>query len=515
VELVRGSLVKVIVRCAALTASLLSTACATVPAARSELSGLARVATVAPRFQSYNVEMVEVTGGRFWAPYGGPPGEMYRQRPPFDLSDAKIVGLARNLGPVFMRVSGTWANNTYLPAEGESVTTPPKGFKQVLSRQQWQGVVAFSKAVDAPIVTSFAVSAGTRGSDGNWRPDQAQRLVDLTRQEGGTIHAAEFFNEPNIPSAAGEVPGGYSAQRYGADFRTFKAWIRKAIPEVTILGPGSLGEGSMFDAKAPPQPGFVYVPTSDMMAANPGSVDAVSYHFYGGVSQRCANFVGAVARKEDALKPEWLDRTLLDYDYYSGLRDRYEAGKPMWNTETAQAACGGSPWASTFLDSFRYLNQLGALAQKGVKVVMHNTLVASEYALIDQDTLTPRPNYWAAVLWSRTMGSTVLAPPASPSPDLRVFAQCLPAGKGGVGLTILNIGSAALTMPVGPRATAWVMTGQPLDTKAVKVNGVEPTADDQGRLSGLDGVAVDGDLSVPAQAIAFVSVPGAANPACR
>src|SRR5438046_452958 len=30
----------------------------------------ARVGTVDERFQSYNVEMVEVTGGRFWKPYG-------------------------------------------------------------------------------------------------------------------------------------------------------------------------------------------------------------------------------------------------------------------------------------------------------------------------------------------------------------------------------------------------------------------------------------------------------------
>ena len=30
---------------------------------------MARVATIDARFQSYNIEMVEVTGGRFWKPY--------------------------------------------------------------------------------------------------------------------------------------------------------------------------------------------------------------------------------------------------------------------------------------------------------------------------------------------------------------------------------------------------------------------------------------------------------------
>ena len=30
---------------------------------------LPRIGTVDERFQSYNIEMVEVTGGRFWRPY--------------------------------------------------------------------------------------------------------------------------------------------------------------------------------------------------------------------------------------------------------------------------------------------------------------------------------------------------------------------------------------------------------------------------------------------------------------
>ena len=33
-------------------------------------SSLARVATVDDRYQSFNVEMLEVTGGKFWKPYG-------------------------------------------------------------------------------------------------------------------------------------------------------------------------------------------------------------------------------------------------------------------------------------------------------------------------------------------------------------------------------------------------------------------------------------------------------------
>ena len=102
------------------------------------------IANVDERFQSYNVEMVEVTGSRFWKPYkdiaellkaqdaaksnsengsdvpaGMDPG-LYQQRPPIDLSNARIRKLAAALGPAYLRVSGTWANTIYFDDSGKS-----------------------------------------------------------------------------------------------------------------------------------------------------------------------------------------------------------------------------------------------------------------------------------------------------------------------------------------------------------------------------------------------------------
>jgi heparanase 1 len=57
-----------------------------------------------------------------------------------------------------------------------------------------------------------------------------------------------------------------------------------------------------------------------------------------------------------ALSEEWLARTDQTLAFYRNLRDKFAPGKPMWVTETADAACGGNPWASTFLDTFRYLD---------------------------------------------------------------------------------------------------------------------------------------------------------------
>src|SRR5690242_1873816 len=138
------------------------------------------------------------------------------------------------------------------------------------------------------------------------------------------------------------------------------------------------------------------------------------------------------------LSEEWLSRPEKINEYYVGLRDRSEPGKPLWITETADAACGGNPWASTFLDTFRYLIEHASLARRGVKVIMHNTLAASDYGLLDQHTFEPRPNYWASLLWHKLMGSTVLNPQISATPNTYVYAQCFEGRPGGVTLLVLN-----------------------------------------------------------------------------
>ncbi len=220
---------------AALVASLLG-GCATLPVAApapSPFAILERTGTVDERFLSYNVEMVEVTGGRFWAPYGGPEGEVYRMRPPENLASPRLRALARHLGPAYMRVSGTWANSTYLEAEGEHLAEPPAGYNQVLTRDQWRGVIDFARAVDARVGASFAVSEGPRDAEGVWQTEQAQRLIDLTRESGGELAYAEYINEPNAASM-GRLPADYSVEDYTRDFAIFRQWAAREVPDMLI-----------------------------------------------------------------------------------------------------------------------------------------------------------------------------------------------------------------------------------------------------------------------------------------
>jgi hypothetical protein len=495
-------------------------------------SKMPRVGTIDERYQSFNVEMLEVTGGRFWAPYkqqsdapvkpdakpSTPPGmdpSLYRYRPPIDLSNPRLRKLAAGLAPSYVRVSGTWANSTYFQdSDDPAPSTAPAGFGGVLTRKQWRGVVDFSHAVDAKIVTSFAISPGVRDANGVWTPVEAKKFLAYTHQIGGNIAAAEMFNEPSFASMGG-APKDYNAAVYGQDFKVFHPFVKKAAPEMMILGPGSVGESGILTGGLP---GVPMIKSEDMLIASGPGIDAFSYHFYGGVSKRCAG-AGSPSQTtpEAALSVEWLSRTDRDEAYYAALRDRFLPGGAIWLTETGETACGGNPWAADFIDSFRYLNQLGALAKRGVQVVIHNTLAASDYAFVDETTLLPRPNYWSALLWRKMMGRTVLDAGPSPSPNLHLYAHCLRNQPGGVALLAINADrTVSQEADLPTRSQRYTLTAKDLMDNKVDLNGTELKPENNGDLPQLTGKPQSSGHVVFAPAsITFLAIPNAGNATCR
>ncbi len=494
-------------------------------------SRMARVGTVSERFQSYNIEAVEITGGRFWKPYSSEPGtgstarqpasstpvgmdpSLYEYRPPIDLGNPRLRELAAALGPAYLRVSGTWMNSTYFPDQDEAdPAQPPAGFNSVLSRNEWKGVIDFARAVGAEIVTSFAVSAGTRDAVGVWTPKVAEALMEYTKAAGGRIDAAEFMNEPTFAEMGG-APKGYDGQAYARDFAVFQVWAKANAPGMMILGPGGVGEETPL---APPS--MHLLKSGDILAATGPVFDVFSYHSYGAVSDRCARSGIALGTTVDAaLTEDWLSRGAKQEAYYAALRDRTEPGKPMWNTETGQAACGGDRWASTFVDTFRYLDQLGSLARLGVQVQMHNTLNAGDYGLLDERTYEPRPDYWAALLWHRLMGATVLDPGPSPSPNLYLYAQCQHGQPGGVSVLAINADKeAAQTISIPAGAERYSLTASGLVAATVELNGKRLELGAGDALPELKGIAVHSKIArLDPASITFFVFPKSGNASCR
>lgn len=496
---------------------------------------MARVGTVDDRYQSYNVEMLEVTGGRFWKPYkdipktagqtgseakGGdaPAGmspDLYQYRAPIDLTNGRLRAMASALGPAYVRISGTWANTTYFADTDTPPKDPPQGYGGVLTRQQWLGAIAFSRAVDAPIVTSMPNGVGTRGADQVWRPDQARLWLAFTKAHGGTIAAAEYFNEPTMASMGG-APKGYDAAAFGRDFQIFDTFMRKEYPGTKLLAPGSVGEANADWSVANGGYGNMKVLPAAELAASTGDADAFSYHHYGAASQRCAA-MGHQTSTDQALSEDWLGRTDKTLAFYRDVRDKFMPGKPFWNTETADAACGGNPWAGTFLDTFRYLDQLGRLARQEVTVVIHNVLVASDYGLLDQDTFEPKPNYWGALLWRRFMGTTVLDPGVTNGPGLHVYAHCLRWTPGGVALLAINTDkTASHTLTIPTAGERYTLSSDRLEGKRVQLNGTELALGANDALPNLAGVEASARaVTLSPTTITFLALGAAGNSSCQ
>src|ERR1700693_2650578 len=494
---------------------------------------MARIGTVDERFQSYNIEMVEVIGGRFWKPYGSTTNEskaqesashagfapagidpnLYRYRAPIDLSNPRLRKLAAALSPAYLRVSGTWANSVYFQDSGNAApANAPSGFSGVLTREEWKGVIDFSHAVNAEIVTSVATGPKPRNAQGVWTSDQARQLFDYTKSAGGRIAASEFMNEPTF-AAMGGAPKGYDAASYGRDVAVFRTFLRKTAPDTLFLGPGSVGEGPF----AIPMGGGV-LKSQDLLHATGPVFDVFSYPLYAAISRRCAS-MGASSQTTAAaaLSQDWLSRPEMIGAFYADLRDRFEPGKSLWITETADAACGGNPWASTFLDTFRYLVQHASLAQRGVRVIMHNTLASSDYGLLDENTFAPRPNYWAALLWRRLMGTTVLDPHTSPIPNVYVYAHCLQNHPEGVALLVVNVDRGRayeITLPVGSQR--YMLTAKQLQETTVQLNGNTLGLNSNGDVPQLTGEPTRaGREGFAPASITFLAIPNANNSSCR
>lgn len=505
--------------CAAL--AVLAGAQAAAEPVRVDAQRLPYVRTVDERFQSYNVEIAEVIGGRFWKPYsemgasaapatsrqdtGGAvaldPG-LFSQRPPADLTDARLRTLTAALGPAYIRVSGSWANTMYFQNDDNPpLATPPEGYTGVLTREQWRGVVDFANAVDAKLVVSFAINAPVRDANGVWTPVQASPFMDYTRSLGVDIYAAELFNEPNLASHAGG-PRDYNGAAFARDMAVFHQFAAEVAPDMKIVGPGDSPGLSAAEeyVSAEPRPAF----------------NVFSYHFYPAVSQRCvppdSPLMGVTPAR--AMTEDYLGLTDRALAVHAPLRDRYTPGAPIWITETAGAACGGAPWSATFLDTFRYLDQMGRLAKQGVDAIFHNTLAASEYGLIDDKTHQPRPNYWAALLWRRLMDERVLDA-GEQQPGFHVYAHCLRDRAGGVSLLAINFGDEPAALTLATPARLYALTSSELQSTDVRLNGRRLALGWRDRLPELRPRRIGaGEREIAPHSIAFIAVPDANHTSC-
>ena len=453
--------------------------------------GLEALRQMDERLVSYNVEMTEVTGGTFWKAYTEaqvdgteefPPiqnwadmGNLQQWYDPINTTNPRLIKLAKDLGPAWVRVSGTWANKTYYDFDGHCDGKVPEGFQNLLTKQQWLNLLDFVKAVGAKLLVSIANCPGIHAADEPMPFEQADLLFRTSKEYGVPISAAEFTNEPNLIAVSG-LPKGYTAADHARDHDLFGAWLRENYPECLFVGPCTVGDIDMFGtgmdkAGGGLAAGFEMVSTEQLLGDYKSKMDVFSYHYYNGVSERGAA-MGGHWPYEACLTEQYLSIAANCAKQYTARRDRYVPGGQMWVTESGDAGCGGNTWASTYADVPRTLNELGQFCTVTDGIIFHNTLASSDYGYLKHGTFLPRPNYFAVLLWNRLMGKTCYNSGEEIREGAHVYCHSRKDGEDGYTYLIINNSTEPTTVELPKEATVYALSGKTgLRSRVMCLNG--------------------------------------------
>ena len=501
-------------------------------------SGLTPIREINPRLVSYNVEMTEVTGGTFWKAYtdaqiagteefpkleGGFQNHtamagLMQYYPPIDTTNEKLISLAKELGSVWIRVSGTWATKTYYDFDGTTGGKAPEGYQSVLTRQQWANILGFVKAVDGKLLVSASNCAGDHKDGAPLDLTQIKKLFALTDELGGKIDAFEFMNEPNMLQVSG-APLGYTFEDYVRDQDIANGWVRENYPDCLIVGPCNTGmtdtgENNEDSAISKMGSGIGNMMTMgtvhDLMRGHQVKMDVYSYHYYNGISERLAGMMPSGHWPAEAAHTDAYLQVAPGICYMNiPARDKYVPGGEMWVTESGDAGGGGNTWASTYLDVLRTLNELGSFCTLTNGVIFHNTLASSDYGFLQHGSFDPRPNYFAALLWTRLMGNTCYRADVPKTEGAHVYCHSRKDGKDGYCYLVINNSlTEELTVSIPKDAELYVLTGEDgMRSKVMLLDCLPLELGENNSLPCLDGTKIPaGDYALPAGSCSFIVV---------
>ena len=126
--------------------------------------------------------------------------------------------------------------------------------------------------------------------------------------------------------------------------------------------------------------------------------------------------------------------------------------------------------------------------------------------MIDNDTHDPRPNYWAALLWNRLMGTKVFEA-GQLTEGVDVFAHSLKNSSKGFAVLIVNPKESECSIEIPVKAEKYLLTSEEnLQTKTIKLNGIVLKLKPDETLPELKGEKIKaGEVQLPPHSILFLS----------
>ena len=443
------------------------------------------VATVSQTHLSVALDLGQVLGAEFWNP-DIEAEEAEIEYPEYDFSRPLLHVLAKELSPALLRIGGTESDRIYYAMDQDIPNPLPDGYTSVLTSTHWDRVSTFAQEVGFELFFTVNAGPGPR-NEGSWNNENTKRLFSYA--QGSPVAVWEFGNEPNgFP-----LFYGFSLEpaEYASDTETFSAQVAEWFPDSQVAGPAVaywpiLGEFSPY--------------TGDVIANEP-NLDIITWHYYPTQSPRCP-IQNRLGELDTLQNPENLNEILVWHNEIQSHIDESNLDIELWLGETGNAQCGGVPAVSDrWAGSMWWIDQLGLMARNGEPVMIRQTLSGSDYGLLDDTTLKPRPDYWASVLWKRLMGIKVLDI-SNDDANMRIYGHCHPTE--GVTFVAINLHQDK-SIGFAQSGTAYTLEADELGAANIRLNGEELSLVGD-TLPSLEGTEQT-EWVIPSQGISFLHQP--------
>jgi len=420
-----------------------------------------------------------------------------------DTTHPRLVNAAKHLSPAILRVGGSPGDRmTYEFGN----TKCKKGEFYCLRKQKWDGWQELAQKAGIRIM--YGLSFLSRKENGKkWDSTNAKELIEYTYSKFGGKPPMFGFELGNELSTRSNTGNSYSPEDVVTAFSELRSTIKSlSLDHRPKLAGPACGNGG------PHNPGWI---AEFLSKGGAELLDVVTYHYYG------------VKSTDKNLPAEVVTTKYMDAEVSHAQKSREEfnslaPGVPLWLGEGALSALSGQDGLTDrFEDTLWYIVRLGALAANGHSVYNRQTLIGGYYSMFDHHTLRPHPDWWAAVLHKRLMGTKVLSASTSDS-GVYTFVHCSKgdAPSGAVTAALVNIGDSERSISfsgIGSSSSQdeYCLTSDKLNSNSVQLNGgANLEMADDGSIPELLPRRSSGDLVLPGHSACFVTLRNAAHAAC-
>jgi heparanase 1 len=269
-----------------------------------------------------------------------------------------------------------------------------------------------------------------------------------------------------------KLPVLLTLRRFGKDLKTFRAMVDTESPGNIVAAPGDyflpfpfLGDLNF---------------TKNLLKESLGEIDLLTWHLYATQSDRCP--ISPFPSTFEMLFSTAVINNSRKMAQY--VKEASGGAVPVMNGESASCQCGGQTGVSVVMaDALWWADWIGIMAEEGTSSIVRQTLVGSDYGMLDMDTFDPRPAFLVYVMHRRMAERLRLATDADRQ-EIKAHGYCSAETPGAVSAVLINPSAKTIVAGIGlkgnkiARAFQWtVSSGGDVNSKAASINGFRPLDD--------------------------------------